>query len=150
MAVNLDKVRVIVYDLDGTVYDDNRHFELYAQEIASHLPDAAREAFWSDYRATVSGRHPALRVGCFYDVERDLVLYPRAGKIVRAVHWEGNEVPPVVREQLYPGIVTTDNVTIMNVGDLWWVPSAISLHYGGEPEKHGRAFMRAIQAWMLG
>lgn len=142
MAVNLDKVRVIVYDLDGTVYDDNRHFELYAQEIASHLPEAVREAFWSDYRATVSGRHAALRVGSFYDVERDLVLYPRAGKIVRAVHWEGNEVPPVVREQLYPGIVTPDNVTIMNVGDLWWVPSAISLHYGGEPEKHGRAFLR--------
>jgi FMN phosphatase YigB (HAD superfamily) len=142
LALNLDKVRVIVYDLDGTVYDDNRHFELYASEICSHLPEEVQADFRADYEATVNGRHGALRVGSFYDVQRDLVLYPKAGRIVRALHWDGSEVPPVVREQLYPGIVTTDNVTIMNVGDLWWVPSAISFHYGGEADNHTKSFLR--------
>lgn len=142
MALNLDRVRVIVFDLDGTVYDDNRHFELYAREIQSHLAPEHHDAFWNDYTATVEGRHPALRIGCLYDVERDLILIPKNGKILRALHWDGSEAPPVVRQQLYPDVVHADHQKIMNVGDLWWVPSAISAHYGGEPEGRMKAFLR--------
>lgn len=142
MSLNPAAVRVIVYDLDGTVYDDNRHFELYAREIGSYLSDEVRESYWADYTAVVEGRHPALRIGSFYDVEKDLVLFPRGGRIVRALHWDGSEVPPVVREQLYPGQVEPDHVRIMNVGDLWWVPSACSAHHGGQGENHSAAFLR--------
>ena len=142
MALDMAKVRVIVYDLDGTVYDDNRHFETYAREIQSYLAPELHDTFWQDYTAVVEGQHPALRVGCFYDAERDLVLYPKGGRVVRALHWEGNEVPPVVRQQLYPGLVEPDGVKIINVGDLWWVPSTISLHLGGLPANHGKAFLR--------
>lgn len=142
MALNLGAVRVILYDLDGTIYNDTRHFELYAREIQSHLPEDVRGDFWADYTAVVEGKHPALRVGTFYDVDRDLVLHTRGGRVERALHWEGNEVPPVVREQLYPGVIEPDHVKLMNAGDLWWIPSAISAHYGGEAEKHEQAFMR--------
>lgn len=142
MALNLERVRVIVYDLDGTVYDDNRHFELYAREIQSHLAPEHHEAFWADYTATVEGRHPALRVGSFYDVARDLILIPKNGQVLRALHWDGSEAPPMVRQQLYPGTVECDHSTMMNVGDLWWVPSAISAHYGGDAEGRTKAFLR--------
>ncbi len=142
MALDLQAIRVIVFDLDGTVYDDTRHFELYAKEIQSHLPEEAQEDFWADYTAAVEGRHPALRIGTFYDVARDLVLQTKAGRVVRALHWDGSEIPPVVREQLYPGVVEPDHSAIMNVGDLWWVPSAVSAHHGGEAEKHSAAFLR--------
>lgn len=146
MALNLAAVKVIVYDLDGTVYDDNRHFELYAREIQKYLPAEVHDAFWSDYRKVVEGHHPALRVGTFYDLDHDLVLYTRAGKVVRALHWEGTEAPPLVRQQLYPGTVEPDQVKIVNVGDLWWVPSAVSSHYGGTSENHGKAFMAVREA----
>lgn len=142
MALDLTKIRVIVYDLDGTLYDDNRHFELYAREIQSRLPEGVREAFWNDYSAVVEGRHPALRIGTFFDVDRDFVLETRGGKVLRALHWDGSEVPPVVRQHLYPGVVEPDHNTMFNVGDLWWVPSAVAAHYGGSREANGEAFLR--------
>lgn len=142
MGLDLNAIRLIVYDLDGTVYDDIRHFELYAKEIQSHLPAEARAGFWADYEATVSGRHPALRVGSFYDVQHDLVLLTRAGRVERALHWDGSELPPVVRQHLYPGTVEPDMVRILNVGDLWWVPSAISAHHGGLAENGYKSFLR--------
>lgn len=142
MALDHAAIRVIVYDLDGTVYDDTRHFELYAREIQSHLPVELHDAFWADYTAACEGKHPALRIGTFYDVKHDLVLEMKAGRVVRALHWDGSEAPPLVRQQLYPGVVEPDHQTVLNVGDLWWVPSAVSYHHGGNPEKHTEAFMR--------
>ncbi len=142
MALDLSTVQVIVYDLDGTVYDDTRHFELYAREIQSHLPEEVRDPFWADYTLAVEGRHPALRIGTFYDVPRDLVLQTKGGKVVRALHWDGTEAPPLVVRELYNGPLEPDHSTLLNVGDLWWVPSAISYHYGGVPEKHGEAFLK--------
>ncbi|HWI64106.1 MAG TPA: hypothetical protein VNT75_19890, partial [Symbiobacteriaceae bacterium] len=82
MSFDLTKVRVIVYDLDGTVYDDNRHFEIYARLIQSQLPEAKQAAFWADYSAVVAGEHPALRVGTFFDIPRDLVLETRGGRVL--------------------------------------------------------------------
>lgn len=142
MSLDLTTVRVIVYDLDGTVYDDTRHFDLYAREIQSHLPESVQEAFWADYTAVLGSGHPALQIGTFYDREKDLVLKPRAGKIVHALHWDGSEVPDGEREQLYPGTVAPDQGRIVNVGDLWWVPTTISSHYGGSREKHGECFLK--------
>lgn len=142
MTLNLSAIRIIVYDLDGTVYDDIRHFELYAREIQSHLPESARDPFWHDYQAVVGGRHPALRVGTFYDAERDLVLDMKGGRVQRALHWDGSEIPPLVRQQVYPGVVEPDHRRVMNVGDLWWVPSAVSAHHGGKAENHQRSFLK--------
>ncbi|MDF2629156.1 MAG: hypothetical protein K0R39_2987 [Symbiobacteriaceae bacterium] len=142
MTLDLAKIRVIVYDLDGTVYDDNRHFEIYARLIQANLPEERHDAFWQDYEAVLEGRHPALHVGTFYDVPRDLVLETKGGRVRRALHWDGTEIPPVLREQLYPGVVEPDHVNIQNVGDLWWVPSAISAHYGGDAKKGGEAFLK--------
>lgn len=138
----MTRVRLIVYDLDGTVYDDNRHFGIYARLIGEHLPADVQPAFALDYAAVVEGRHPALRVGTFYDTRHDLVLVPKAGRIRRALRWDGTEVSPEEREQLYPGVVEPDQQTILNVGDLWWVPSAVSLHHGGNRENHSRSFFQ--------
>ena len=114
MALNLSAVRIIVYDLDGTVYDDIRHFELYAREIQSHLPEPAQDSFWRDYEAVVGGKHPALRIGTFYDSEHDLILETKGGRVQRALHWDGSEIPPLLRQQLYPGPVAPDHRRVMS------------------------------------
>lgn len=143
MSLDLSRIQVIVYDLDGTIYDDTRHFELYAKEIQSHLPVQAQGPFWDDYNAVLSGQHPALRIGTFYDVARDLVLEIKGGnRVVRALHWDGSQLPPLVARELYQDPVETDHRTILNVGDLWWVPSAISTHYGGLADNHAASFLR--------
>lgn len=142
MGLNLGSIEVLIYDLDGTLYEDTHHFELYAREIQSHLPSELHAAFWADYLAVEAGAHPALRVGTFYDVRHDLVLKTRAGIVTQALHWDGSEAPPLLVRELYKGPVEPDHDQVMNVGDLWWVPSAISAHYGGEAAKRGEAFLK--------
>lgn len=138
--LNLDAIRVIIYDLDGTIYDDIHHFELYAREMQKGVPTDRQVAFWADYTAVLAGEHPALRIGTFYDVAHDLVLEMNGGMVERGLQWDGEEIPPIVRRQLYPGVIQPDHINVMNVGDLWWVPSAISAHYGGDTASRDRAF----------
>jgi len=146
VALDLDLIRVIVYDLDGTVYSDTAQFEIYAHEIQSRLPFEVQPQYWAEYEAVLSGEHPVLRIGTFYDVDRDLILHPKAGRIERALHWDGSEVPPLVRESLYPDPVEPDQSSLMNVGDLWWVPTAISFHFGGNRLAHAESFLRVRTA----
>lgn len=141
MALNLDPIGVIVYDLDGTVYSDTAQFDLYARAIQPHLPPESQHPYWTEYAAVLNGQHPVVRVGTYYDVERDLILEPRAGRIERALHWDGSEVPSLVRTSLYPDCVDPDQTRLINVGDLWWVPVVISFHYGGDRRAHEEAFL---------
>jgi FMN phosphatase YigB (HAD superfamily) len=142
VELQADRIRVIVYDLDGTVYDDTRHFEIYSRLIQEQLPPDVREVFWQDYAATVAGHHPALAIGCFYDRERDLVLRLKGGKVARVLRWDGAEVDAAQWREWYPGVVEPDHQRIMNVGDLWWVPTAVSAHYGGISDRHHQCFLR--------
>ena len=139
--LDLARVRAIVYDLDGTVYDDTHHFDLYARKIQSYLPADLQERYLQEYEAVVAGRHGALRVGTFYDVERDLVLEVKGGRVRRALHWDGAEVQSPAVQSAYPEAVVPDQVKLINVGDLWWVPPTIALHYGGNREHNRAAFL---------
>lgn len=148
MALDLSRVRVILFDLDGTLYDDTHHFDRYAELIGEGLPEELRAPFMAEYKAVTRGEHPALRIGTFYDVKHDLVLKVKEGRVELAMHWDGSVAPPLVVRQLYPGPVVPDHETIYNVGDLWWVPSSISRHYGGSPE-HGQASFLRIREEMM-
>lgn len=142
MGQGAERIRVIIYDLDGTVYDDNRHFEIYARLIQETLPGAVQEDFWADYRAVVDGRHPALAIGRFFDRERDLVLKPRGGRIAAALRWDGSAISPEQVAQWYPDEVKPDHSRILNVGDLWWAPTAVAGHYGGDAAKNQKCFLQ--------
>jgi FMN phosphatase YigB (HAD superfamily) len=148
MALDLSRIRVILFDLDGTLYDDTHHFDRYAVLIGEGLPEEHRETFLAEYQAVVRGEHPALAVGTFYDVEHDLVLRVKGGKVQEAVHWDGSVAPTLLTRQLYPETIIPDHQTILNVGDLWWVPTAISTHYGGNAEHHEASFLRIREAMM--
>jgi FMN phosphatase YigB (HAD superfamily) len=149
MPLDLSRIRAIVFDLDGTLYDDTHHFDVYAELIKEGLPEKLREQFAADYRTAVAGEHPALRIGTFYDVKHDLVLKVKGGIVEEAIHWDGSVAPPLVVRHLYPGPVVPDHETIFNVGDLWWVPTAISAHYGGKAEHHQASFLKIRETMML-
>lgn len=148
ISLDLSRVRVILFDLDGTLYDDTHHFDRYAELIGEGLPEELRAPFMAEYQAVTRGEHPALRIGTFYDVKNDLVLKMKEGRVEQAIHWDGSVAPPIVTRQLYPDPVVPDHTTILNVGDLWWVPSSIALHYGGKQE-HGQASFMRIREEMM-
>lgn len=142
MHALFSEVRLILFDLDGTLYEDTHHFDLYARLIQEGLPPGVQASFWHDYQRVKEGVHPALRVGTLYHVARDLVLHVRAGHVSRALTWEGRELDAATRGELFPHAVEVDHETIFNVGDLWWVPSAVGAHYGGDRQQGQAAFFK--------
>lgn len=141
-------VRAIIYDLDGTLYEETHHFDRYATLLAQALPPDRREAFLADYAAVRDGQH-VLRVGTFYDPRRDWVLRVVGGQVLAAHTWDGQPVPPDAVRAAYPDPVVPDQVHIVSVGDLWWAPVAVAAHYG-LPLPYDRRPFLALREWMSG
>ncbi|MGB8955149.1 MAG: hypothetical protein WCC10_07240, partial [Tumebacillaceae bacterium] len=60
--MDLKRINLIVYDLDGTLYEDTHHFDYYANELKKRLPEDKQAAFQADYEAARRDDHP-LRIG---------------------------------------------------------------------------------------
>lgn len=117
-------VGLIIYDLDGTLYEEPRYFSHFAELLKNALPAVERAAFWHDMEAIWADRHP-LRIGRAYDGERDLVLAVDAAyRVEGAWTWDGEPVAAARVASLYPDPVVFDNAAgpILAVGDGWWIP----------------------------
>ncbi|KZE93085.1 Phosphoglycolate phosphatase [Geobacillus stearothermophilus] len=141
-------IKAIVFDLDGTLYEETEHFDYYAEQVAKRLKTADRPRFWDDYRAVLAGRHP-LRIGSVYDTKEDLILQLEKGAVREARRWSGEQLEARAAEALYPGAVTIDLDRFFSIGDLWWVPSSIGRHYGLTNEDTYAAFLETRE-WMMG
>ncbi|MBB6284802.1 HAD family hydrolase [Geobacillus subterraneus] len=141
-------IKVIVFDLDGTLYEETEHFNYYAEQVAKRLQETERPPFWNDYRAVLAGRHP-LRIGSVYDTKEDLILQLEKGAVREAHRWSGEQLEARAAEALYPGAVTIDLDRFFSIGDLWWVPSSIGRHYGLTNEDTYAAFLETRE-WMMG
>ncbi|MBE3596555.1 MAG: HAD family hydrolase [Hydrogenibacillus sp.] len=137
---SLEACKLIVFDLDGTLYEETHHFDYYAEQIAARLPEAARNDFWRDYRDALDGRH-TLRIGRAYDAAHDLILAHRRGRVTDAWHWDGAPLSATEVEQRYPEPLTFDRKELLNVGDQWWLPASVAVHYGIAEKALGEAFL---------
>lgn len=145
---SLTGVRAIVYDLDGTLYEDTHHFEYYAGLLEQALPPERRAAFRADFAAAAAGRH-ALRIGTIYDVRRDRILTILGDRVQVVQDWSGAPLESSVWERDYRDPVVVDHQQYYNVGDMWWVPAAVAAHHGLPGESGRRAFL-ATRDWMAG
>lgn len=122
----------IVFDLDGTLYEDTDHFHYFAQRLAQRLPKPKRALFWQDLRSAWAGKH-TLRLGRVYDRRRDLILETTpAGRVLKAWDWQGKPVSEAQINERYPVPVQFDMTAMISLGDGWWLPTACAYHYGLE------------------
>ena len=129
-AIDLERVRLIVFDLDGTLYADTRPFDHYAALLREHVPPRNREAYDRDYAAALAGRHP-LAIGRLYDNDADLILAAdRHLRITGGWHWGGTPVPVAELARRYPEPVRPDREHIVTVGDGWWLQPPCARHHG--------------------
>ncbi|SDH92494.1 putative hydrolase of the HAD superfamily [Alteribacillus persepolensis] len=128
MAINWNSIRIAVFDLDGTLYEDTHHFQYYAKELVSKLPHEKQPLFWEDYYNMLESRHP-VAIGRVYDVERDRILEvdPTTYKVKKTWNWNGEVVST---GEDYPGSVALDFHSMIAIGDGWWLPAAAAKHYG--------------------
>lgn len=135
----LKDIKAVVFDLDGTLYEDTGHFNYYASRLKDKLPVEKAQNFADDYNKVLENCH-ALKIGRTYDVDRDLIIL-QDGKVSEVYQWNGNKLSDGELENLYPEPVPCDMNKMINIGDLWWVPAAIALHYGLNNKETYQAFL---------
>ncbi|MED3653919.1 HAD family hydrolase [Heyndrickxia sporothermodurans] len=143
----MEKIKVIVFDLDGTLYEDTHHFDYYANKLCEKLDIEKQELFRKDYEAILAGEH-SLKMGAVFDVEHDLILTHVNGHVIQAHTWDGEPLSEHEVGELYPKELQFNFHSMLNIGDLWWVPAAIARHYGIDNESAGKAFLETRQYMM--
>lgn len=145
--MNFSKTKVIVFDLDGTLYEDTHHFDYYAERLKDKLSSDVQSIFEKEYTLAKEDQH-ALTLGRVYDVDRDLILVQLNSLVQEAYTWEGEALSEEKVRDFYPDPIVMDYVHFINVGDLWWVPVSIAIHYGLSSEKAQTAFLETREFMM--
>jgi len=129
--VDMQGIDVMIFDLDGTLYEDTDHFDHYAELIGEKLPEEVRSAFWDNYRAMKKGEHP-VAIGKAYDTEQDAVLSlnPFTLEVEKVKDWDGAEWEMDKVRQFYPLSPSFDFEKLVAIGDGWWLPFAAGVHFG--------------------
>ncbi len=125
-----EMLQTIVFDLDGTLYEDEAHFDYYAECLATEIPEKYKQDFFNDLKAARQGDH-TLRLGRVYDVNRDNILsITETGKVLKAWDWQGNQLRDDRLQRVYNQPVSCDLEEMIFLGDGWWLPAACAYHYG--------------------
>lgn len=146
--MDISKVKVIVFDLDGTLYEDTHHFDYQANRLKDKLPEAKRLLFEQDYWATKQDEHP-LKMGRIFDVVKDLILIQLDNHVQEAYDWEGNKLAAEKVRKLYPDPIEINFETMLSVGDPWWISISIAAHYGLTSKRCYDAFLETRE-YMMG
>jgi len=115
--------RLIIFDLDGTLYQETHHFEAYGKHIASHLPPAVRGVYLKDVQLSLSGQH-ALRYGDAYETTRRLIV-----RNSQLLDWSG---------QPFTGVPSQ---SLEYVDDPWGIYSNVARYYGISDDALQLAFL---------
>ena len=121
----------MIFDLDGTLYDDLLYSVAYTRALAAHLPESLRDAFLRE-AFPFSDVNRRLRMGRIYDRIEDVLLgHPRLEPGV-AVGWEGTSASRWRRVADAGGYVGAPG-RYLALGDAWMLATATALRFGTEP-----------------
>jgi len=113
--VRIGRAKLFIFDLDGTVYAETEHFEAYARELASFVPEARREAFLEDAHRALLHDGPSFYGHAF---SRDT----------------GERVD--VAEEDRP------DRAYLHVDDPWGLLQVVAIRHGIGPRERDEAFLR--------
>ncbi|GEK59757.1 hypothetical protein CHL76_13360 [Marinococcus halophilus] len=132
---------LLIFDLDGTLYEDTEHFDYYAERLGAFIPEKERTTFFTEYDAVQKGER-ALQIGTAYDAEKDRVLYldPVSAQPIKVVSWSGKEMDPSIWKKEYAGFPFDFDKKIA-IGDGWWTPHATARHFGVSKEEAYAAYV---------
>ncbi|WP_194840945.1 HAD family hydrolase [Filobacillus milosensis] len=126
----LKEAEVIIFDLDGTLYEGTDHFNLHVENLKAKLDPEKAEHFQELYDAILVGDHP-VQIGKIYDGVRDLVWSwnPFTEALTEARNWD-NETVHINDAPSHIAANEFDFKNWVPIGDGWWPPYAIARHFG--------------------
>ena len=145
--MHIYNIKAIVFDLDGTLYEDIHHFDYYAERLGEKLSPDRLQKFIEDYHLVLANKHP-LKIGRVYDVNNDLILVHENKVVTDAYHWNGNQLHLEDIKLKYGLPISLNMHNMLSIGDLWWVPSSIARHYGATKEQTSQAFLETREFMM--
>jgi FMN phosphatase YigB (HAD superfamily) len=128
----LETAKLVVFDLDGTLYEDTDHFDYYAELLKLELTkEEDQQRFQKDYEAMKAGNH-IVKIGKAYDVERDYVLTldPMTIQVTEVHNWDGELINQDEVMTLYKEPLEFNFENMIAIGDGWWLPFVTAKHYG--------------------
>lgn len=130
MCMNVEAVVLLrdcdlyIFDLDGTVYEETAHFDVYRDELVKRLAPDKVQDFLADLNLALAGQHP-LRLGSSYHLETGLIRHEKT-----VLNWAGK---PIMEHG------PTSNW--IHVEDPWVIYRVIARHYGLAQEQVQAAFV---------
>ncbi|WP_198162641.1 HAD family hydrolase [Halobacillus mangrovi] len=127
----LDQAKALIFDLDGTLYEDTNHFVYYANLLKKKLKEENRPLFETDYKSIRNREHP-LAIGKVYNRTHDAIISvdPFTNLAIRVETWSGDQWPERKVWKHFPDPLIYDFIDHIAIGDGWWLPFSAAMHYG--------------------
>jgi FMN phosphatase YigB (HAD superfamily) len=127
----IDEAKLLIFDLDGTLYEDTDHFDYYCRLLQQRAADDKKQAFWDTYESMKKGNHP-VAIGKVYDIKNDasVTVDPMTLQVTKVTSFDGEDWPAEKIKQEYAGDLVYDFERLIAIGDGWWLPYATAMHFG--------------------
>ncbi|TYP73224.1 HAD family hydrolase [Paenibacillus methanolicus] len=141
-ALWLSDLKVIIFDMDGTLYQDHTFMERYIRYLLEGTEaEPHTESAVSLGLAILSGQHP-VQCGYFYDEAQDLVLVREADRFVHALNWDGAVLPIDAGMSAMLAGETAMPERLIPFGDPWGIAAIMGRRYKLTEQKRLEAFRR--------
>jgi FMN phosphatase YigB (HAD superfamily) len=127
----IDDAKLLIFDLDGTLYEDTDHFDYYCRLLQKRVPEEKSKGFWDTYESMKKGTHP-VAIGKVYDIQNDtsVTVDPMTLQVTKVMSFDGQEWPSDEVKKEYTGELAYDFERLIAIGDGWWLPYATAMHFG--------------------
>lgn len=139
-------IQVIIFDLDGTLYQDHSFMYRYLNYMVDGGPHEPYKAdILQDLSNILQGQH-SCKIGNFYYVPNKLCFHHDNEKVTAAYTWQGEQS----QDWDYTNTELLASMEdVIYVGDSWSVLHVLAQFYGISKEKRQEAFM-AVRRDMIG
>ncbi len=135
----IEDIKVVLFDLDGTLHEDPRAGDLYTAALDEALPATGGVDLRAEVDAVVSGHHPAVRPGHFVQPGAGVVVTAPEWVAQTATDWQGR---PVGIPAEFAGAIRHDG-RLRYLGDRWQIIGALAARRGAGESDTRVAFTRA-------
>ncbi|MBW7457766.1 HAD family hydrolase [Paenibacillus sepulcri] len=142
----LSAIKVIIFDMDGTLYQEDTFLERYIRYLLEETEhEGETEAAMSIGRAILAGEH-AIQFGHFYHTEDDLGLVREGDRFVQGFTWDGAAID---EHACAYGPLSSQAPHLIHIGDPWGIATVLSHKYKLTEQKLRSAFDRVRKEMVL-
>lgn len=131
MQTIIENSELLIFDLDGTLYEDTDHFDYYCGLLQKRAELHLQKEFYEAYEKMKKGLHP-VKIGKVYDIKLDtaISLDPLTMQVTEVQFWDGAIMDDSKVKEEYPGELAYDFERFIAIGDGWWLPYVTAMHFG--------------------